>query len=114
MKPRLNFRGIAADNRTIDYIQRRFSFAFSRMQHAIDAASVTLSDVNGPKGGVDKQCRIVIQSAAVPPIVISEQQSELRQAIDRGMSRASRNLARQLKRKHSDFKANAERKKLWN
>lgn len=114
MKPRLNFRRISADSRTIDYIHRRFSFAFGRMQHAMEEASITLSDINGPKGGRDKQCRIVVRSHTLPPIVILEKQSELKLAIDRGIARASRNLARQIKRKRANYRINAEDKRLWN
>ncbi|MFK7975921.1 MAG: hypothetical protein AB8C02_07270 [Halioglobus sp.] len=113
MKPRLNFRRITADSRTADYIHRRFSFGFGRMQHALEDASITLSDINGPKGGLDKQCRIVVRSSTTAPIVVVEKQSELKLAIDRGIARASRSLARQLKRKQSNFRSNAERKKAW-
>lgn len=114
MKPRVNFRKLSADSRTLDYIHRRFSFAFGRMQHAMQEASITLSDINGPKGGRDKQCRIMVRSNTLPHIVILEKQSELKTAIDRAIARASRNLARQIKRNRANFRINAEEKKAWN
>ena len=112
MKPRINFHGVSRDADVADYIERRCTFAFNRMQHAIGNTTVTLTDVNGPKGGVDKQCRIVITSAARSPIVICEQQSSLRLAIDRAIGRASRNLAQQLNRKQSRYRLHSESKNL--
>ncbi len=61
MKLNINFRKIAADVAIIDHIDRRLSFAFARTKHAIQSADITVSDINGPKGGVDKECRAVIK-----------------------------------------------------
>ena len=114
MRPKISFHQVARDSEVSDYIMRRFAFAFARMQHAIGESHVTLTDVNGPKGGVDKQCRIVVNPNALPPIVVSEKQSTLKLAVDRAIARASLSLTRQLKRKQARYKTNAERKRLWN
>ena len=37
-------------------IEKRFNREFSRMFHLIRDAQVSLRDVNGPKGGIDKLC----------------------------------------------------------
>lgn len=114
MKPNINFHGVCHDPEVENYILRRCAFAFSRMQHAIERTSVTMTDVNGPKGGIDKQCRIVIKPEAMSPIVVSEQQSTLKLAVDRAIARASRSLARQLKRRQTKLRFDPERRKLWN
>jgi hypothetical protein len=99
MKKSIIFRRLKGDSAIIDHIDRRLSFAFARSEHAIQTAAVTISDVNGPKGGIDKQCRVVIKPNGLPRIVISEKQASTRLAIDRSISRASQSLARHLKRK---------------
>ncbi len=99
MKVAIVLRKIDADSSILEYIERRFTFAFGRTRHAIQNATVTLSDVNGPKGGVDKQCRILIKPEGLPNVVVTEEQQNLQTAIDRCMSRASQNLTRKLKRK---------------
>ena len=99
MKTDINFRSLKADSATKKHIDRRLSFALARSEHMIQSAAVTISDINGPKGGVDKQCRVVIKAAGVPRIVISEKQAAMGLAIDRAISRASQSLARHLKRK---------------
>jgi putative sigma-54 modulation protein len=47
-----------------DHIERRMRFALGRFAARIDRLTVHLSDVNGPRGGIDKRCRIAI--ALVP------------------------------------------------
>ena len=98
MKLNINFRKIIGNKALIEHINHRISFAFSRTKHAIKSTSLTVSDINGPKGGIDKACTIVIQPNGLKEIVISEQHSKLNKAIDRCIARANQTLIRQLKR----------------
>src|SRR4051812_10993910 len=43
-----------------DYIERRLRFTLGRFPARIDRLTVRLSDVNGPRGGIDKRCRIAL------------------------------------------------------
>ena len=52
------------DDELRDHIERRLRFALGRFAARIDRLTVRLSDVNGPRGGVDKRCRIAV--ALVP------------------------------------------------
>lgn len=113
MKTSINVKGINGEGNLSDYIDRRLSFAFSRTQHAIDNFSMTVTDVNGPKGGIDKKCQVVINAQGLPSVVISEKQSDLRLAIDRCLARASQSLTRKLKRKqHSRTKKESIKRSL--
>ena len=47
-----------------DHIERRLRFALGRFAARIARLTVRLSDVNGPRGGIDKRCRIAV--ALVP------------------------------------------------
>ena len=99
MKLSIKFRKIPGSAGTIDYINRRLSFALAGTRDAIQSTAITVSDINGPKGGMDKQCRVVIKPNGLPDIVVSEKQADLRVAIDRGIARASQSLSRRIKRK---------------
>ena len=46
---------------TTSQIERAFGCALDRFQHVIREVEVTLLDVNGPKGGVDKRCRVQVR-----------------------------------------------------
>ena len=69
---------------------------------SIQNVSLRLDDINGPKGGADKSCRIQIPIAGGTPVVIYEVQPDLYVAIDRAVERADRALGRKLTRKR-DF-----------
>ena len=53
-----------------DHVRRRLEFALGRLGPAVRAVQVTLADVNGPRGGVDKQCRMRIAGDQLPALVI--------------------------------------------
>ncbi|NIB38788.1 HPF/RaiA family ribosome-associated protein [Pseudomaricurvus alkylphenolicus] len=99
MKWDIYFRNMNGGGDTIGYIDRRFSFTFSRLRHYIDSAAITLTDLNGPKAGVDKQCKVVIKPLGLKPIVVTEKRDTLVVAIDRAITRAGQCLSRRLKRR---------------
>jgi len=85
------------------HVQRRLQFAMSRFQDRALRVKVCLSDVNGPKGGVDKRCRLQIRVGGLPDIFIEDTESQLHVAVDRAVERAGRTLGRQLKRMRGSF-----------
>lgn len=111
MKLNINFRNVPGSADIIGQIDHRLSFFLSRMNHEIESIDVTLSDINGPKAGVDKQCKVIIKPVGLKKLVITEKRDSFGQAVDTAISRASQSLARKLKRKHL-FKRHASIKKI--
>ena len=60
--------------------------------------AVWLSDINGPRGGRDKRCKIQISLDNGKTVVIEDTEEDMYAAIDRAAERADRALARQLSR----------------
>lgn len=79
-------------------IERRLRFALSRFADRVDRVTVRLADLNGPRGGVDKQCRIIVKVRAAGEVVIEDAASDVETAIDRGADRVQRAVARTLAR----------------
>ena len=82
----------------IERIERRMRIALSRFADRIDRVTVRLADLNGPRSGVDKQCRIVVRLRSGGEIVIEDSASDFETAIDRGADRVQRAVARALAR----------------
>ena len=84
-----------------EYIDRRLYFALGRFGPAIDHVSVRVGDINGPRGGVDKHCQIVVKlrASGSNPIAIDDTDEDLRVAVSQASNRAGRTVARAIERK---------------
>lgn len=80
------------------HIQRRLSFALESFAARIRKVRINVADLNGPRGGVDKRCRVAIVLIRSQTIVIEERDSNIYVAIDRIGDRAGRCIGRRLKR----------------
>ena len=60
---------------------------------------VSLRDINGPKGGADKHCRVHIALPKQPDIVVNDTQTNMYRAIDSALRRARHALTRRHSRK---------------
>lgn len=99
MKLNINFRNVPGTGDIISHIDRRLSFCLSRVEHDIESVDVTVSDINGPRSGVDKQCKVIIKPIGLRRIVVVEKRDRIQSAIDASLARAERSLVRKLKRK---------------
>jgi ribosome-associated translation inhibitor RaiA len=86
-----------------EYIDRHLYFALGRFSPAIDRVDVRVGDMNGPRGGVDKRCRILVKlrTAGSDSITIEQHDESLNSAVARAAARAGRTLGRSLDRRHS-------------
>lgn len=81
-----------------NHIKDRINYQFGSRFDQIQCISVCLSDVNGPRGGVDKCCKVTLTLPRLNEIVIEDIQADLYVAIYRAMDRASRTVNRKLAR----------------
>jgi hypothetical protein len=51
--------------------ERRVRFVLRRLSQRVTRADVQFSDVNGPRGGVDKRCQIELRAAGGGAVVVS-------------------------------------------
>ena len=80
------------------HTERRLQSALSWASHDVRTVSVRLFDINGPRDGNDKRCRIQIPISGGQDVVIEDTESDLYVAIDRAVDRTERALARRLER----------------
>ena len=85
----------------------RLQFVMRRLSWLVPRARLQLSDVNGPRGGVDKRCQIEFKTGVGTVLVISSVSRDWRSAIDSALSRASRALVRQWRRSQDKGQAAA-------
>ncbi len=90
------------------HVERRFQFAMNRFRDQVLCVSVRLSDINGPRGGVDKHCQVQLLLRGLPEIVIKDTEADLYVAVDRAAGRAGRTLGRNLQRARGGYDSRAE------
>ena len=81
-----------------EHVERRLRFALDWAHHHVRRVSVGLSDLNGPRGGEDKCCRVQVTMAGAADVVVQDIETDLYVAIDRAVDRAGRTLARRVAR----------------
>jgi ribosomal subunit interface protein len=81
-----------------NYTAQHMQFALDRNDGHVMHVRVSLADINGPRGGIDKRCQINLALAGQNNIVIEDTEADLYVAIDRASDRCKRTLARRLER----------------
>ena len=80
------------------YAEQRLRMALGWTGGRLRKLVVVLSDINGPRGGIDKRCKIQVQLAGGKGVVIEDTEADLYVAIDRAAERADRAVVRRVQR----------------
>lgn len=80
------------------YVRRRLGFGLARHADRVTHVTVRMGDENGPRGGIDKFCRIQIKLLDAAPVHISDCGPELYAVIDRASDRSTRTVSKRLER----------------
>ena len=99
MQIHIQSHGFALTEALREHAERRLRFGLTHGSDHIRRVEVRLSDINGPRGGADKLCSIVVTLENLPEVVIEDIENDLYIAIDRAADRTSRAVARRLERK---------------
>lgn len=100
MRIEIQAKRMPALNEIREHVRHRLQFALGRFAHGVSTVRVYLSDVNGPRGGSDKFCRIVVQLKQHSRVVIQDLGHDMRQVVDRVADRVHQSVSRQLGRMH--------------
>jgi putative sigma-54 modulation protein len=101
MKIDIRFRNLQASDSLREHAARRVHFHLSRFGEAISSVCIRIGDVNGPKGGLDKQCRVTLRGPSLSSVVIEELREDTFLAVEVAVERASRAVGRDLDRQRS-------------
>ena len=97
----LHTNGTKLDQGLREHLERRLTFALSRFGSRVLKAVVYLTDNNGPKGGFDKSCLIVVRLRGAGEVIAELVDTDWEVTIDRATTRIGQNVSRELERKRS-------------
>jgi ribosome-associated translation inhibitor RaiA len=84
-----------------DYVRQKLGRKLGKFASSIERVSVRVEDVNGPRGGVDKRCRIKVVLSGMPSIVVEEQHYELQATLDGALARTERAVRRAVEQRRT-------------
>lgn len=87
----------------------RVRFALRRLKALVPRARVQFSDVNGPRGGIDKRCQLELRTETAGTLVIASLARDWRTALDRSIGRATRALTRSHQRSQKPVRGRTAR-----
>jgi len=108
---RIEFRGLksAAAEEYRSHAERRLRFALGRFAGRIDRVLVHVSDTNGPRGGLDKQCRVRARLRHGQEALVGDVDENWGVLIDRASARLGRSVARLLECEREAWKPSRPR-----
>ena len=80
----------AADLRV--HTERRVRQTLKRLAWLTPRVRVHLSDINGPRGGIDKRCQIELMTDGSHPVVVTSMARDWLSALQSALTRATRAL----------------------
>lgn len=92
------------------HIAWRVAYATTHGRDVVSRIVVHLSDVNGPRGGVDKRCGVELRLKGAQSLVVEDVQADLYVAIDRAFERIGRSLHRRMERRRGFAAVSAARR----
>jgi putative sigma-54 modulation protein len=101
MKLTIRTRHLELTPATHDEVRRRTFVAFGRISPWIRSVDITLADINGPKGGADKQCRLRIRGRGMTGVVVEHVGVDTLATVMSAAERAAQAVLRKVARRRS-------------
>ena len=86
-----------------NHIRRRLDFALSSRYDQVQRIDIRLSDINGPRGGSDKCCKVHVVLPQLIDVIIEDTETDMYAAINRAIDRAGRTVTRRLARERDRY-----------
>ena len=96
MKTRVSTRNVAISEIERDRIERRIYFTLGRFSSRVISVEMMLQDDNGPRGGIDKKCRVIVRLRGANDVVVEGCGEKTLSLVDRTANRAGRAVSRAL------------------
>jgi hypothetical protein len=94
----IRFRGIESSDALESHVTRRVRNHLRRFGQDLTAVVVRIADVNGPRGGVDKRCRITVRGPRFGSSTLSKLGTDAFAVVDVAVGTMAHALGRQITR----------------
>jgi putative sigma-54 modulation protein len=88
----------SSDHKISRKMARRVRLALSRFATSIQAITIRITDINGPKGGEDTRCIVSVKLASAGEVVVQGEGEKVFSVLNHCLSRVERAVSRSLNR----------------
>lgn len=81
------------------FVAQRLAAALGRFGNRIPRVEIRITDENGPRGGIDKLCRVTATIAGAGPLMIEKRAGDFYEAIGRAANAVKQNVARRVSKR---------------
>jgi putative sigma-54 modulation protein len=96
MELEIHGQNLRVGDRLHEQVERQMGFALRQFESWISGAAVHLEDINGPKGGVDKQCRVLVKLKGGKTLKIEDLDADMTVAVNRAADRIGHAVSREV------------------
>ena len=94
------------------YVDARVTRSLQRWSHRLEKVRVSFADENGPRGGIDLRCRLILQTQRGASIVTTGRGPRVGESLAEALRRARARLRRQDQRRTAKARPRPRRKHL--
>ena len=98
MKVDVRFRGLQSSDALRTYAKERIEFALGRFGGHVGSAQIRIADINGPRGGLDKRCQVIVKGRGFGSSMVEEFHTDPYAVVDLALDRVARAIGRGLDR----------------
>jgi ribosome-associated translation inhibitor RaiA len=96
MELRILARHSELDDGFRELVEQQLEFALRRLARRVAQVVVSFTDLNGPRGGMDQQCRIVVSLLPRGVVVAEATEARALSALNRAVESVAQRLRRSL------------------
>jgi ribosome-associated translation inhibitor RaiA len=91
--------GVELDDDQQTYVRQKLGMKLGKFATSIERVSVRVTDMNGPRGGVDQVCNVKVVLSGLPSVVVERRHAALHAAIDDALRATERAVRRSVGRR---------------
>lgn len=97
-------KGLRKRGKIVRRIEHAVASGLDRFKHTIREVRLSVVDVNGPRGGLDKMCRVMLRMKPAGMLVATAHGTSPEHAATEALRRLNENIARTLSRRRKRFR----------
>ena len=113
MKIQIRLHGLDHSKAFSEYATRRIEYMLGRLGRQVTRVMLRVVDTNGPRGGQDKRCRLLISGPGLGTVILTELRGDVYSATEMALHRARRALRQGMRRSRARLGESPHRTPAW-